>query len=255
MSEVRIVTVDGDNVEQEGFFCYKSKKRSEGYQNKLNWLKARLDEGMVLKILYEGARSVGFIEYTPGEYAWRVVNAPDHAVIHCLWVVGRGKGKGYGSLLLKKCEADARARGMQGLVMVSSERVWLAGKEVFLKNGFEPVGRAPPSFDLLVKPFHEGPAPAFPGDWAARAAAFGPGMTVVYTDQCPYAPDAVRGAREAFEAHGIQTQAVKLESSAEVQVRAPSAYGVFGVVYNGELFCYHYLGKRESAQLDQMLAE
>ena len=34
-NEVKIVTVDETNVEQEGFFCYKSKPKTEGYQGKL----------------------------------------------------------------------------------------------------------------------------------------------------------------------------------------------------------------------------
>jgi GNAT superfamily N-acetyltransferase len=255
MSEhFRIVTVDSSNVDQQGFFCYKSKKTSAGYQNKLNWLRARLKEGMVIKLLYEGTRSVGFIEYTPAKYAWRVIEAPDHLVIHCLWVVGRGKGKGYGSRLIEACVADARSMNKQGVVMVSSKSVWIAGEKVFLKNGFQPIDQAPPSFDLLVKPLHDGPAPSFPKDWAARASAFGSGMTVLYSDQCPYVPDAVRHAREAFEARGIVTQAVKLESCEEVQVRSPSPYGIFGIVYDGRLFTYHYLGSRELRLLDEMLS-
>jgi hypothetical protein len=255
MSEgFKIVTVDASNVEQEGFFCYKSKRKSAGYQNKLNWLKARLDEGMVIKIVYEGKRSVAFIEYTPAEVAWRVVKAPDHLVIHCLWTVGKGKSKGYGSRLIKECVADARAMDKQGVVMVSSEGVWLAGKEIFLKNGFEAIDQAPPSFDLLVKPLHDGPPLAFPTDWAARAMAFGSGMTVLYTDQCPYIHDAVRQAREAFEGYGIATQAIKLESSEEMQVRSPSPYGIFGIVYEGKLFSYHYLGRREIKRLDDLLS-
>jgi hypothetical protein len=30
--DVRIVTVDGENVAKERFFCYKSKPKSAGYQ-------------------------------------------------------------------------------------------------------------------------------------------------------------------------------------------------------------------------------
>ena len=40
--DVRIVNVDGFNFETEGFFCYKSKPKSEGYQRKLTWLKDRV---------------------------------------------------------------------------------------------------------------------------------------------------------------------------------------------------------------------
>ena len=33
--EIRFVSVNADNVEQEGFFCYKSKPKTAGYQSKL----------------------------------------------------------------------------------------------------------------------------------------------------------------------------------------------------------------------------
>ena len=97
--EPEIIEVDETNVSQQGFFCYKSKPKAEGYRRKLNWLKNRFLEGMKTKIVYENGRSVGFIEYIPGESAWRAVNADDYLVIHCIWVVGRGKKKGYGSRL------------------------------------------------------------------------------------------------------------------------------------------------------------
>lgn len=41
---VRIVTVDATNVEQEGFFCYKSKPKSEGYRYLGRSELKRLDE-------------------------------------------------------------------------------------------------------------------------------------------------------------------------------------------------------------------
>ena len=251
---VHIVTVDGSNVHESGFFCYKSKPKSEGYRKKLDWLEQRFAEGMRIKILYENERSVGFVEAIPGEHTWRAVHAPGYLVIHCLWVVGRGKVKGYGSRLLAECVADARQMKKLGVVMVSSRGNWLAHERIFIKNGFEVVGTAPPAFSLLVKRVQPGPDPAFPEDWDERARAYGPGATVVYADQCPYMPDAVRHAVEAFAARGIDARAVKLESSAEVRARSPSAYGVFGIVYNGQLLTYHYLGKPELRRLNEALA-
>jgi ribosomal protein S18 acetylase RimI-like enzyme len=248
-----LITADAGNVEQFGFFCYKSKPKSDGYQNKLNWLRERFSEGMVIKIVYENERSVGFIEYIPAEYAWRAVEAPGYLVIHCLWVVGRGKGKGYGSMLLSECVEDARRMGKHGVVMLSSTGNWLANEKVFVKNGFEKIGVAAPSFNLLVKRFGNGPDPAFPQDWDKRLSAFGSGMTVVYTDQCPYIPDAVRHAREAFEQRGIKTNAVKFESCEELRATSPSPYGIFSIVYNGKLFSYHYLGTREIRRLNELL--
>lgn len=73
---------------------------------------------MRVKILYEDERSAGFIEYIPGEFAWRAVKAQGYMVIHCLWVVGKSKKKGYGSRLLNDCVTDAREMGMHGVAMV-----------------------------------------------------------------------------------------------------------------------------------------
>jgi hypothetical protein len=101
--EVKIFTVSADNLDEEGFFCYKSKRKALGYHRKREWLRQRFAEGMRIRILYEGARSVAFIEYTPGEYAWRPANAAGYMFIHCLWTVGRAKRKGYATRLLTGC--------------------------------------------------------------------------------------------------------------------------------------------------------
>ena len=123
---VEIVTVNASNVTQNGFFCYRSKPKSEGYRRKLAWLEQRFAEGMQIKIVVENERPVGFIETIPGEFAWRAVNAAGFLVIHCLWVVGRAKKKGYGSRLLNACLEEARNDHRNGVAMVTSRGNWLA---------------------------------------------------------------------------------------------------------------------------------
>ena len=88
-----IITVTAQNIETTGFFCYMSKKKSEGYGRKLKWLRDRFGEGMCIKLLKLPER--GFIEYIPGEHAWRAIHADGYLFIHCLWVVGKSKGKGF----------------------------------------------------------------------------------------------------------------------------------------------------------------
>ena len=250
--KVEIASVDGHNVERMGFFCYKSKPKSPGYQRKLKWLRRRFAEGMRMHILYENGRSAGFIEYMPGEYGWRAVNAADYLLIHCLWVVGRGKGKGYGSRLLDLCETEARRQGRAGVAMVTSGGNWLAGKDVLLRRGYEAVDSAPPSFELLTKRLGEGPRPSFPTDWDDRANRFGPGLTVLRTDQCPYLDDAVSHALNAASERGLPAREVLLESAEEVREKSPSAYGVFALVLDGRLLSYHYvLAKELVALLDR----
>ncbi len=173
-------------------------------------------------------------------------------------MVGQGKGKGHGTRLLQACLEDARSQGQHGVVMVASDRVWLAGKEIFLRNGFTQVDQAPPSLQLLVH--HLGdpdvaqgtlrvPAPAFPTDWEARQARFGAGLTVIRTPQCPYNEDAAAQAMQFAAERGIPARAVELATAQEVQAQSPSPYGTFGIVRDSRLFSYHYLGRKELAAL------
>ncbi len=92
-----------------------------------------------------------------------LVNAKGYMVIHCLWVVGKGKGKGYGRRLIEECVKDARAQKMKGVAMLTSDHTWLAGKDIFECNGFVEVDSAPPSFHLMALQFASlRPHPAYP---------------------------------------------------------------------------------------------
>ena len=83
--KVKMITVnDAVKAAEHGFFCYKSKPKAQGYRSKLAWLEQRFDEGLQIKIIKEDDRTVGFIEYTPSEYAWRPIKAEGYLFIHCL---------------------------------------------------------------------------------------------------------------------------------------------------------------------------
>ena len=237
-TNVEIVSVGASNLAERGFFCRKSKRKTEGYRQKLDWLEQRLSEGLQIKMLYENGRSVGFIEYVPGAFTWRAVNAAGYLVIHCLWVVGRAKKKGYGSRLVNICVDDARKMGKHGIAMVTSRRNWLAGSSILLKNGFEVVDQAPPSFELLVKKLADAPSPTFPRDWDKRLGHYGSGLTIVRSGQCAYINNAVKAALETAHEAGVEAKVIELESCQHAQELAPSAYGVFNMVYDGKLLAY-----------------
>jgi len=241
-SKFEIKTVDASNVDETGFFCYMSKRKEPGYKKKRDWLEARFAEGMKIKILHEnGGRDTAFIEYIPGEYAWRAVHAPGYMVIHCLWVVGKGKGKGYGTHLIKECLDDARAQNMKGVAMLTSDRTWLASKDIFVQNGFMEVDSAPPSFQLMGTRFGSGPEASLPTNWDERARAFGPGLTVIRTAQCPYIENATNAIVNFAKDRGIRAKVVEFKTAREVQEGSPSAYGVFGTVLDGRFLAYYYL--------------
>jgi GNAT superfamily N-acetyltransferase len=241
-----LIEVNSSNVKEIGFFCYMSKPKSEGFQRKIHWLQERFNEGMRIKMLRLPER--GFIEYIPGEYAWRPVEAHGYMFIHCLWIVGRSRKKGYATLLLNECIADARKAGLQGVAMVTSQTNWLVDKKPLLKLGFEVVDQALPSFDLLALKFNDAPAPALANGWQDRMDQLGNGMTIFRSDQCPYLDNAVTAAIEAAREASLPCRVIELNSSQEVRDLAPTAYGVFSIVVNGQLLSYHSLGKEDLLQ-------
>lgn len=242
-----ILDVTADTVDQTGFFCFMSKKKSEGYQRKSAWLKDRFVEGLRIKMLELPER--GFIEYIPGEHAWRAVHADGYLFIHCLWVVGKSKGQGFSTVLLDACAADAKRLKMRGIAMVTSEKVWLAGRRAFERYGFECVDAVPPAFSLMVKRFGKHAPPTFAGGWEEKARALGKGLSVIRSDQCPYVVDATAAALAAADRVGVTHRVVELKSRAEVLSRSPSPYGVFGLVFDGELLSYHYQLEKDLAPL------
>jgi ribosomal protein S18 acetylase RimI-like enzyme len=235
--------VDSKTVEERGFFCYMSKKKTDGYKCKLSWLKARFAEGMRLVLLELPER--GFIEYIPGEHAWRAVQAEGYMFIHCLWVVGRSKGKGFGAALVEKCVADAKRQKMRGVAMITSEKNWLAGRRVLERLGFERTAEAPPAFSLMVKKFGKHASPAFAGHWEKKARACGGGLTVFRSDQCPYISDAAAIAAGCARKAGVQCREIGLQSREDVLRLSPTPYGTYGLVLDGKLQSYHYLLEKD----------
>ncbi len=251
--EYELIDITPENVDDYDLLCYKSKKKTAGYQNKLSWFNDRYGEGLRMKLLivndHGKMTSRGFIEYIPGEYTWRAINAPNYNVVHCLWVIGKWKKMGFGRMLIEACVEDTKNAGKDGCVAVTSEGNWLVHRKVFLKNGFELVDEAPPSFSLLVHKFSNGTDPRFPTDWEERAKRFGEGLTVIYTDQCPYQIDAVNEVQKYANEESIKFTAVRISDAKEIRDRSPSAYGVFGIVYEGRLLSYCYQKKSQLHKL------
>ena len=107
---MEIVRVTPDNIEQEHICCAIANNKDIQVMSKKNWLKERLDEGLVCNV-----RGKCFIEYIPAEYAWSPVEAEEYMYIDCLWVSGQFKGHGYSNLLLDKCIEDSKEKGKKGL--------------------------------------------------------------------------------------------------------------------------------------------
>jgi hypothetical protein len=125
---------------------------------------------------------------------------------------------------------------------VSSGSTWLAKKGFFLRHGFEVVDQAPPSFELLAKRFDSSVTPSFPQDWENRLRRIPHGLVIYHSGQCPYHAMFVTSLLNAASGMGIQAHSVELKTSWEARSLSPSAYGVFGVVYDGRLLSYRPMG-------------
>ena len=236
-----IIDTDIETVGDYGLCGYRD-PRNPGHSQKLEWLKQRFEEGMKIKVLHsEKDGTIGSIEYLPGEYAWRGVRASGYMFIHCVFIMKKAyKGRGYGSLLVEACEEDSLEQKKHGVAVVASKSTWMAKKELFLKRGYEIAEEAPPHYQLLVKRFNDdAPFPTFSGKWKEKLAGYSEGLTIICSDQCPYVIKTMNEipavAREEF---GIEPTIVDLPSC-ELAQESPNPYGVFSIVWNGELVADH----------------
>ena len=137
MSEFEIINVNLDNIGKYGVGCSKNPKYP-GFIAKKVWLESRFKEGLKLKILAQNNNNKpeGFIEYIPGEYTWRGIEAHGYFVIQCIYIYAKkNKNVGLGSKLVQTCIDDAKANDMMGVASLVSEGSFIASKDLFLKNG------------------------------------------------------------------------------------------------------------------------
>lgn len=211
-----------------------SKSESAGYQEKLAWLKARFPEGLKLKMIARGGR--GFIEYIPGEFAWRAIRASRYMVIHCLWVVGKAEGKGSGKALLDSCIHEAYKKKMLGVAAVTARgKVGLVDTDFFLCNGFQVVETAPPGLDLVAMKFGGGPNPRFLRGSNKKLGALGQGLSIVSSPQCPYTLGGAEQIAALARSMNIPARTLRLDHIEEIRSVAPSGYASFNIVCNGKV--------------------
>ena len=168
------VLLDIDSLSFDKFPCCGIKNPSHpGLLAKRCWLKSQFDIGLRAKILADPhGKPFGYIEYLPGEFAWRGVNARGYMFIHCLWNQSRQhQRQGWGSLMIEACLSDAKVAGMNGAAVMTRDGPWLAGRSVFLANGFKLADTAPPDYQLLVRKFKAGASDlTFKGGYERKAA-------------------------------------------------------------------------------------
>jgi len=240
MTEAILERVGAENLPTCGIGCITNPKH-EGHRPKVEWLQERFGHGLRFLLFRDpNGRPLAFLEYVPGEYAWRPVDAKGWLFVHCLWVYARGQTVGgLGSRLIRACTEEARQGGARGVAAIVSEGPWMVGKQVFLNNGFEVVAERD-RFQLVMMRLKSGPVPQFrdlSSEWANQK-----GLHIVYAAQCPYLPKSANDIVAMASEHDIPVKVTVLKSAGEAQ-SAPSYYGVFSLLWNGRLLSDHYVSK------------
>ena len=238
--DVLLETVRPENIATCGIGCVAS-RRHEGVAAKSLWLDQRFAEGLRMLLFRDGRGTpLAFLEFIPGEHAWRPVAAEGWLFVHCLWVYPKGQAVGgLGSRLIQACVEEARRIRARGVAAMVSDGPWMAAKQVFLKNGFVQTAERD-RFQLVTLRLRRGPAPSFrdlPKKWSRRR-----GLHIVYAPQCPYLPKSVHAIEAVAREHGIPVTITVLRNASEAQ-HAPSYYGVFNLLWNGRLLSDHYVSE------------
>ena len=237
--ESTIVEVTAENItEHPGAICFINPKH-ESYGHKIEWMRGRFNEGLRIRLLYLAGEKgpVGYVEYIPAERCWRPVNAANYMFIHCLWTNRKKyQHQGLGKALLDTVEADAA--GMNGIAVVTSDKAFMATKEIFLKHGYDVIEESGKD-QLLAKQFRNCEKPKM-NDRNAALANYREGMTMLYSCQCPWVARFIDEVQPVLKEKNLEANIIEIESAEEAQ-KAPSLYGVFNLIWNGKILADRYI--------------
>jgi hypothetical protein len=178
------------------------------------------------------------LEYVPGKYAHRPVDADGYMFIHCVFVGFKKefKGRGYASFLIDECIKEAKDANMNGVAVVTRKGPFMVGKDIFLKKDFVQVDEAKPDFEFLVLKFNKNADdPKFK---EMSTEKFSKGLTIIRSAQCPYSVKNVNAILDTAKKLKINAKLVDLEEASDAQ-QSPCAFGSFCIVYNGEVVSHH----------------
>lgn len=239
-----IITVTEKNLtDYPQVICFINPK-NKYHGLKITWLKERFQEGLKIKLLQTSAdnKIAGFIEYTPGEYAWRAVEAKNYLFIHCLWVYpNKNKDKGFGSALIHEVIKDAQNEKKAGVAVITSDKSFMAKKDVFLKNDFTCVEELE-DFQLLAQQFDTKALSPHLYHHHEKAQQY-QGWHMLYSRQCPWVARFIEEVQPILKSKNIDIKIQELKTAQEAQ-NAPSVYATFNLIKDGKLLADRYISVR-----------
>lgn len=241
---MELVQLTHDNLEKEHICCAISNNKDIQVMSKKNWLKERLDEGLVF--LKGDVRGKCFIEYIPAEYAWAPIEAEGYMYIDCLWVAGQFKGHGYSNLLLDMCIADSKEKGKCGIIALSAKKKmgFLSDPKYLSYKGFVTVDTANPYFELMYLPFDKNVAKPHFKNTVHEHSDMPKGFVLYYTNQCPFTAKYVPLLENMAKAHNAHWQTISIQTKEAAQ-NAPTPFTTFSLFYDGQFVTHEILSEKK----------
>jgi len=237
--DIEIIDITPSNIADYGVCGYKDVKKQLELRRKIDWYKEYYPRGLRIKgLISKSGGYQGMIEYIPGKYAHRPVNADGYMFIHCVFVGFKNefKGKGYATLLLRECIKDAETDKMNGVAVVTRKGSFMAKRDIFIKNGFESVDKTEPDFELLALKFdNKSKNPSFR---KLSPVNYPDGLTIFRSAQCPYSVKNVDSIIKTAEKMKLKTNLIDMMDFETVQ-NTPCAFGTFCIVKDGEVISHH----------------
>ena len=235
MTETKIIEITEQNINSYPSRCF-LKNDNPGQIKKNDWTLKRMLEGMKIKLLYLDNKLCGYIEYIPGELAWRAIDANNYFFIHCIWMTpNKNKQKGYASQLIQECMKDAEKNDSCGVAVITSDGPFMASREVFEKNGFHAIQEDKP-YQLLMKQFKDCKTPSF-HNYKEELKKY-KGLHIVYSHQCPWVNRFMDEMKDRI--NELDISITKIDNAKDAQ-HSPSLYATFNLIYDGNLLVDHYI--------------
>jgi hypothetical protein len=121
----------------------------------------------------------------------------------------------------------------------------MAGKNIFLKNGFQIIDQTAPDFKLVVKKFSENyPPPAFRDNNRELNKKYQKGLYILRSDQCPYTVKNVKEiSHTAKKDFHLTAKIINVNSSQQAQ-NNPCPFGTFAIILNGTIIAHHPISNK-----------
>lgn len=150
----------------------------------------------------------------------------------------KDRNKGFASILIEDAEKEAKANGMDGICVMTSNGSWLADKTLFEKNGFTKIDTKD-RFELLSKTWGKNSETPKFYNWTSQQKKY-QGWHILYADQCPWNEKSVEAILNIAMDFGIDLKVSKINTVEEAK-NAPSGFGVFNLLRDGRLLEDHYI--------------